>query len=787
MRKNGVRIIDNTSVYGNENGKQLKEKVLSSLLKKVSEEKHNLFLESKSYAAEGIDDDTKDLKNRILFLEKNENNLNRYKQNRKKTIKYVEVKDSHVRKDFVSSELENTETLIDENDFLSKGEPVDVQTVKVLSENELKAKELLKEWEIDSRTSFKDEYQKRLYDLDFFSAFKLLTVRMNAIPDIEDKQELEDFFSTHKDILRISAEKDLLASYATYLADFITNANLTENNKETLVYLFPIGAMSLCFSVLVSAGSLNTATVLKPYINNSLVAYPNVLRDLINQNKISALDYLLENTINLNFKNNTLMNLLMGLSSYEKIFYFFNKYDLDINARLSNDSSNHVSAPEWNTLFAHIVESKNFALFKEVLESKQKPDFSVLIRRDTADKLRNYSVFYFIRNDSDFYRYVDAALDYNGISNLEINAILSLLMQNPQSLMSNINNGVMDKIFNHPELKSVSFIEGTVHLFGFLSCADYWSKSNMSELVLDSFKYILDKFLMRFPDTKIIPIGSSVNLYGSTVYLLAKNEDTRLFNLLLPILRHYREWINVENPCGKVPVELIPADNKRLKATLISLGAVERKFNFKWKFWEKHPKHNIDFSQRESLQDEGYSSANNAISNDISSFTGTGEAVEAEMRESFNQIRPSLKKMPLDVRLACEDLFLNAENLLMVTSEKERDKFNEDMFFLVQTFNDYLPSIISSYQNSMELSFMSNPSESSMNNGDKDEVLKQIDMLNNHVKKLKANFELKLKKNIDMDIQKNTEFLKAKLGNFESEGSKRIKTLDEHIQKSQDD
>ncbi|MEG0995314.1 MAG: hypothetical protein RSE91_05090, partial [Bacilli bacterium] len=133
--------------------------------------------------------------------------------------------------------------------------------------------------------------------------------------------ELEDFFSTHKDILRISAEKDLLASYATYLADFITNANLTENNKETLVYLFPIGAMSLCFSVLVSAGSLNTATVLKPYINNSLVAYPNVLRDLINQNKISALDYLLENTINLNFKNNTLMNLFWSI-----IFAFLHQF-----------------------------------------------------------------------------------------------------------------------------------------------------------------------------------------------------------------------------------------------------------------------------------------------------------------------------------------------------------------------------------------------------------------------------------------------------------------------------
>ncbi len=668
------------------------------------------------------------------------------------------------------------------NNFIvaaTQAEKVSQEKEKVLTEAEKKAQELLEEWGIDARTSFREEYQKRLLNTDYFSAFKLLTVRINAIPDEEDKQELEDFFYNYKEVLRKAAEKDLINKYAIYMADFVSDVTLSKENKEFLTYLFPIGAMSLCFSALVSGGALSKATVLKPYINNNLNAYPNVLRDLIAQNKIESLEYLLDNTTNLHFNNNEIMNLLMGLSSYEKIYELFEKYDFNINAKLSVSGDNIV--PEWNTLFAKVISSLNYPLFEKILDNtKQDLQFSVLFKRE--QKIKNYSVFYLIHNENEFSRFVNKALDYKDINNTEINCILSLLMQNPQILMNSINNGLVDKIFNHPNLNNVSFIEGTVHLFGFLSCADYWCQSNLRTSFYDSLRYLLERFLNRFPDVQDMPTGLSFNVYGSTVYLLAQNTDAKFFTLLQPILYHYRAWINIENPCGKTPIELVPKNNEKLRNLLLNLGAVERKVPLltKFAFWKKNNKPQIDFTQKPQFNNNQYEY--NQQQPNLKNST-SNEDVEAEMRESFNRIRPTLKKVPLDIRLACEDLFLNAEALLVLTAQAEKGKFNEDVFMLIQTFNDYLPSILDTYVGSLDLNFIQNPVIQPVNNQDKDEVLKQIGMLNTHINKLRENIELKMKKNLNMDIKRNTEFLKERLGMKDDETSQQVLEIDSLIKK----
>ncbi len=668
------------------------------------------------------------------------------------------------------------------NNFIveaTQEEKVSQEKEKVLTEAEKKAQELLEEWGIDARTSFREEYQKRLLNTDYFSAFKLLTVRINAIPDEEDKQELEDFFYNYKEVLRKAAEKDLINKYAIYMADFVSDVTLSKENKEFLTYLFPIGAMSLCFSALVSGGVLSKATVLKPYINNNLNAYPNVLRDLIAQNKIESLEYLLDNTTNLHFNNNEIMNLLMGLSSYEKIYELFEKYGLNINAKLSVSGDNIV--PEWNTLFAKVISSLNYPLFEKILDNtKQDLQFSVLFKRE--QKIKNYSVFYLIRNENEFSRFVNKALDYKDINNTEINCILSLLMQNPQILMNSIHNGLVDKIFNHPNLNNVSFIEGTVHLFGFLSCVDYWCQSKLSTSLYDSLRYLLESFLNRFPDVQDMPTGLSFNVYGSTVYLLAQNTDAKLFTLLQPILYHYRAWINLENPCGKTPIELVPNNNEKLRNLLLNLGAVERKFPLltKFAFWKKNNKPQIDFTQKPQFNNNEYEY--NQQQPNLKNST-SNEDVEAEMRESFNRIRPTLKKVPLDIRLACEDLFLNAEALLVLTAQAEKGKFNEDVFMLIQTFNDYLPSILDTYVGSLDLNFIQNPVIQPVNNQDKDEVLKQIGMLNTHINKLRENIELKMKKTLNMDIKRNTEFLKERLGMKDDEASQQVLEIDSLIKK----
>lgn len=758
---------------------------------KVPEEKSELEKEEKSFesritALEGaefrIAKSIQDINNELIESENNfvqENFLLsdtiHIPENIEELQKNIEEEESFrdELRDVINAELRNNPTV----------ETIQLQPTikqeKVLTEAEKKAKELMEEWGIDARTSFRDEYQKRLLATDYFSAFKLLTVRINAIPDEEDKQELEDFFYNYKEVLRKAAEKDLINKYAIYMADFVSDVSLSKENKEFLTYLFPIGAMSLCFSVLVSGGALGKATVLKPYINNNLNAYPNVLRDLIAQNKIESLEYLLDNTTNLHFNNNEIMNLLMGLSSYEKIYDLFEKYGFNINAKLSVSGDNIV--PEWNTLFAKIISSLDYPLFEKILDNtKQDLQFSVLFKRE--DKIKNYSVFYLIRNESEFSRFVSKALDYPKINNTEINCILSLLMQNPQILMNNISNGIIDKIFNHPNLTNVSFIEGTVHLFGFLSCADYWCQSNLSVTFYDSLKYLLEKFLIRFPDVQDMPTGVSFNIYGSTVYLLSQNTDNKLFTLLQPILYHYRAWINVENPCGKTAIELVPNNNERLRNLLLSLGAVERKVSLlsKLAFWKKNSNPNDVVIQKPQLATTQYEY--NQQQPNLKNST-SNEDVEAEMRESFNRIRPTLKKVPLDIRLACEDLFLNAESLLVLTEQAEKGKFNEDVFMLIQTFNDYLPSILDTYVGSLDLDFIQNPVTQSSNNQDKEEVLKQIGMLNKHINKLRENIELKMKKTLNMDIKRNTEFLKERLGIKDDEASEKVLEIENILKK----
>lgn len=660
-----------------------------------------------------------------------------------------------------------------------------------ISNSEDKVSKELARIGINKRVSLKEEYKKALTRFDYFYAFELLSTRMNSDDEQNigfNKQELEDFFADYKGFLKIGADMGVLHKFAMCLADFLSTQRLSPEEKEYLQYVFPIGAMSLCFSVLVGGNALTKAKVLKPYINNNLNAYPNVIKDLIAQNKVEALDFLLENTVNHEFNNYEIMNSLMGLPSYEKVYYFYEKYEFSINAKLAASHHNlKISAPEWNTLFSRIVDSKNFALFEEIMSnSKQRPALNVIFNVDGV--IKNYSVFYLIKGSSDLNRYLEKALDYPDIRSDEINSILSMLMQNMQLLIDSINNNIVKKIFEHPNLNSVSFVEDTVHLFGFLSCVSYWAKFPISDYNYDAMGYVLERFFERFPDVNTIPIGTNVNLVGSTVFLLDKVAPIpRLQEILMKILVHYIDWINVENPCGKTPLELVSQNNKKLYDRLIGLGAVERRRST-WdmlKFWDKSSVSNVDFSQRLSLN--GGTTKYKAPNNQTQELTRYSASldVEKEMRESFIALRPSLKNMPLDIRLACEDMFLSAENLLILTKQEDKGKFNEDVFFLVQTFNDYLPSIINTYIGSADLDFIKN-GVLSKDTPEKEEVLKQIQMLNNHISKMRNNIELKMKKKLNMDIGRNTEFLKQKLGVADENTAEAVDNIDMLIKRETD-